>query len=247
MKFWITLCGLVGIGVLSSCGILKRNRIINHHGVEINQFNLPVITYPSSNPGSNRMLFLLSGDGGWMDFEDQLATDFSKRGFHVIGFNSRSYFWDQKTPQQTADDMLLLIEQYATIYKANRIYLSGYSFGADVIPFIYNRLPKAVRSKVVALEMLSPYASSDFMVHTSDLLNIASDNRMYKVQTEVDRINIPIFCFYGQTETSKAFATYKKRNFVVQELPGDHHYDPSGYGKIVNMFRPLRFLRRSPF
>jgi len=33
----------------------------------------------------------------------------------------------------------------------------------------------------------------------------------------------------------------------VQELPGDHHYDPSGYEKIVNMFRPLRFLRRSPF
>ena len=193
------------------------------------------------------MLFLLSGDGGWMDFEDQLATEFADRGFHVIGFNSRNYFWEQKTPQQTADDMLLLIEQYAAIYKASRIYLTGYSFGADVIPFIYNRLPKAVRSRVVALEMLSPYASSDFMVHTSDLLNIASDNRMYKVETEVKQISIPIYCFYGQDETSKAFFNYKKRNFIVQELPGDHHYDPSGYEKIVNMFRPLRFLRRSPF
>ncbi|RZM24672.1 MAG: hypothetical protein EOO88_22045 [Pedobacter sp.] len=215
--------------------------------MEINEYNLPIITYPSVNPGSNRMLFLLSGDGGWMDFEDQLATNFANRGFHVIGFNSRSYFWEQKTPQQAADDMLLLIEQYSAIYKANRIYLSGYSFGADVIPFIYNRLPKAVRSRVVALEMLSPYASSDFMVHTSDLLNIASDNRMYKVQTEVDRITIPIYCFYGKNEPARAFFDYKKKNFLVQELPGDHHYDLSGYDKIVNMFRPLRFLRRSPF
>jgi type IV secretory pathway VirJ component len=31
----------------------------------------------------------LSGDGGWIQFNDALATEFSNSGYHTIGFNSR--------------------------------------------------------------------------------------------------------------------------------------------------------------
>ncbi len=240
MRFWLGALGVIIVFTFSGCGLLLRNRQSKHHGIEKNDFGLPVITYPSSNPFSRRILFLFSGDGGWIDFEDQLATEFSKRGFFVVGFNSRSYFWEKKTPQQTTDDILLLVKKYTGTYKTNRIYLCGYSFGADVLPFIYNRLPAVVKNKVVALELLSPFATSDFMVHTSDLLNIADDNNPYKVQPEVETIDIPIYCFYGEQETPKPLKDIKINNFTLDIVPGAHKYDTDSYGKIVSSLRPVR-------
>jgi len=238
-RCYFGLC-LISFFLLSGCGLLLKNRQINHHGVATNDFDLPVITYPSADFASRKLLILFSGDGGWMDFEDQLSTGFAAQGFETIGFNSRTYFWSAKTPAQTAADIVMLINKYATLYKTNRIYLCGYSFGADVVPFIYNRLPSSMKNKVVALELLSPFASSDFMVHTSDLLNLAGDDKLYKVKPEVEAVKIPVFCFYGEREESKPMEMVRKRNFSLKLLPGDHRYEPSGYKDIFSVLQGLR-------
>lgn len=216
----------------------------SHHGIEQNDYNLPVIVYPTANLLSKRILFLFSGDGGWLEFEDKLATEYSKRGFNVIGFNSRSYFWEQKTPQETADDVFLLIDKYNALYNTNRIFLCGFSFGGDVVPFIYNYLPPRIREKVVGIQLLSPFSSSDFKVHTSDLLNIGGDNRPYKVAPEVEKIEIPVYCFYGEAEEVKPLSELKMPNFKLSIVAGGHRYDKSAYAKIVASFRPKRFLGR---
>jgi type IV secretory pathway VirJ component len=242
-KLWFTAVGIVSIVTLSSCSILKRDRVSAMQGQQRNDFNLPVVVYPSTNPASKRLVIMLSGDGGWLDFNDQLANSFSNRGFNVIGFNSRSYFWVQKSPDQTASDILLLINHYIKLYKTNRIYLVGYSFGADVLPFVYNRLPKTIKHKVVALELLSPFASSDFMIRTSDLLNLSSDNKQFKVAEELESIRIPVYCFYGEKEDPKALIGIKKRNFILRQVAGDHHYENSSNEKIVNAMRSLRLIR----
>lgn len=240
---WLTAWGFAFIFLFCSCSVLKRNRISGTHGIQKDDYDLPVIIYPSSNPVSKKLVIMLSGDGGWLEFNDQLASGFSKHGFHVIGFNSRTYFWTQKSPEQTTKDILLLIDQYSKLYKTSRIYLIGYSFGADIIPFIYNRLPKSVKNKVIALELLSPFASSDFMVHTTDLLNISSDNKDFKVGEELSSIKIPVYCFYGEDEDPKALAQMKKRNLVHKQVAGDHHYENSGIEKIINAMRSLRLIR----
>jgi len=240
MKRWQLGFCLISIFLLSGCGILMRTRQINHHGVETHDFNLPVITYPSVDSTSKKLLILFSGDGGWLDLEDQLGTGFAAEGFETIGFNSRTYFWSGRTPQQTADDVMLLISKYSALYKTNRIYLCGYSFGADIVPFVYNRLVPSMKNKVVAIELLSPFASSDFMVHTSDLLNIAGDDKPYKVQPEVEAIKIPVFCFYGEQENPKPMEAVEKRNFSLRILPGDHHYDAAGYPDILSALQGLR-------
>jgi len=240
MKPWQSALFLSCIFLSSGCGILMKNRITRHHGMETDDYNLPVIVYPSTDPAAKKLLVLLSGDGGWMDFEDQLANSFSQEGFQTIGFNSRSYFWSARTPEQTAADISLLIYKYTAQYKTNRIYLCGYSFGADVVPFIYNRLPASLKNRVVALELLSPFATTDFMVHTSDLLNIAADDRSYKVQPEIEAARVHIFCYYGEQEEPKPMAALQKRNFFLRLLPGDHHYEPSGYASILSAMQRLR-------
>lgn len=240
MKRWYQGLCLISLFLLSGCGLLLKNRQINHHGMAVTDFDLPVITYPSADADSKKLLILFSGDGGWLDFEDQLAAGFAAEGFETIGFNSRTYFWSARTPEQTAGDIALLINKYAALYKTNRIYLCGYSFGADVVPFIYNRLPASMKNKVVALSLLSPFASSDFMVHTSDLLNIAGDDKLYKVQPEIEDARVPIYCFYGENEESRPMEMIHKRNFTLKLLPGDHHYDPSAYPDILSALQGLR-------
>lgn len=227
--FTITICLLS----LTGCGLLKRNRVSRHNGIQRSDFDLPVFIYPSADLKAKSLILILSGDGGWVEFEDQISVQFSGNGFNTIGFNSRDYFWEQKTPRRTAIDLAMLIHKYIRQYQPQNIILCGYSFGADVIPFVYNRLPPHLKSRITALGMLSPFATTDFKVHTSDLLNIASDNKQFKVRPEVEKIKIPVFCFYGLDEEPRPLEEIGKANFYLKLLPGDHRYDEIGYKEII--------------
>lgn len=223
-------CFLAAIS-FSSCAILQKDRkIANISKLEKNDFGLPLIVYPALNPFSTKMVVLLSGDGGWLDFDHELAKHFSDRGFNTVGFNSRSYFWEQKTPEQTANDLKLLIRRYSSLWKSKKIVLCGYSFGADVTPFIYNRLPADIKNKVEALVLLSPFLSTDFVVN---LYDSDSDDKPYKVKSELEKIMIPVYCFYGKEEDPKSLDDFKQHNFSIKLVPGDHHYQDA-YHQIVS-------------
>jgi type IV secretory pathway VirJ component len=243
MKPLIPIIGISFMLLLCSCSVLKRNRFSKHQGEQTNELNLPVVLYPAEAPNARRLLVLLSGDGGWLEFNDQLAAGFAEKGFHVVGLNSRSYFWDQRNPEQTASDVVRLIKHYSKLYHTNKIYLAGYSFGADVIPFIYNRMPAATRRNVSAIALLSPFASTDFMVRTADLLNLSGDDKRYKVQPELQGIHIPVYCFYGADERPKALEDYKRRNFHMKFLSGDHHYETLECATIINTLNQTRIVR----
>lgn len=224
---------MTGMFLFTGCGIFLRNRKTAHAGLERYDYDLPVILYPSEDLTSKKLIFIFSGDGGWLDFEDELATQYSVQGFHTIGFNSRNYFWTKRTPEELTAHIMLLIRTYSRLYKTNKIYLCGYSFGADIVPFIYNRLPLRAKRRVISLQMLSPFASSDFMVHTADLLNIAGDNKVYKVQPEVEKVTIPVFCYYGTDEKPKPLSEIRRSNFNLIQVPGDHRYEFPAYHTIV--------------
>ncbi|SHG60792.1 AcvB/VirJ family lysyl-phosphatidylglycerol hydrolase [Pedobacter caeni] len=234
MGHWKIGIAMVIVLLFSGCGIFLRNRKTNHAGLERYDYDLPVILYPSAEPNSKKMVFILSGDGGWLDFEDELASQFSEKGFHTIGFNSRNYFWNQRSPEELTKDFLLLLRSYRRKYKATEIYICGYSFGADVLPFIYNRLPFRAKRRVMSLQMLSPFASTAFKVHTSDLLNLAGDDKAYKVAPEVEKIKIPIYCYYGIDENPKPLHELQLKNFKIQLLPGDHQYEFPASQTIVS-------------
>jgi len=226
--------------VLSGCGLLLKKRTVANSGRERVEFGLPLIIYQPADTVSPRMIVLLSGDGGWLGFNDSLATAFAKNGYHVIGFNSRTYFWHQKNPTETAGDFAQMIRKYSLLWHCKRVVLSGYSFGADIVPFIYNRLPDDLKNRIHKLQMLSPYLSTDFKVHLSDLIADGDDDRTFKVKPEVERINIPVFCFYGADEEPKPLAGLKMKNFVVKFLSGNHHYQNS-YLQIVSSLKNRRW------
>lgn len=232
--------------VSTGCGVFLKERYAKHNGVENKERGLPLIIYKSISPAHNRKLVvMLSGDGGWQEFNDKLAIHFSRRRFNAIGFNSRSYFWKQRTPEETTTDIVYAILKYNRVWKADRIILCGYSFGADVTPFVYNRLPKAIKDKVVAIQLLSPFLSTDFGVHMGDIIGTAADNRNYIVGEEIKKIvGIPIYCFYGKDEYPKSLEEFKQENFSLTLVPGDHHYKDA-FVQIVNSLRSNRNLSKN--
>jgi type IV secretory pathway VirJ component len=232
----LTLIGLLMAVMLSSCGLLLKQRTVANSGTEHDDFGLPLVIYHPLHARSAKMVVLLSGDGGWLGFNDTLAVEFAKRGYHVIGFNSRTYFWKQRHPDETAADFTKLISKYSLEWKIKRVILSGYSFGADVVPFIYNRLPDDQKKNVSRLLLLSPYSSTDFRIHFTDLFRTADDNRTYKVTEELKKINIPVCFFYGQTENPRPLADIVAPGFSVRIVAGDHHYRNS-YQEIVHAAR----------
>ena len=79
--------------------------------------------------------------------------------------------------------------------------LIGYSLGADVLPFLANRLPHETLDRVKLIALLAPEPSVDFEFHVTDWLGLPSKNQSLFVLPEVEKLKGKnILCFYGDDE-----------------------------------------------
>lgn len=189
--------------------------------------DLPVTIIKAKNDKSDKFLLYLSGDGGWNSFTQKLADSYAAEGINVIGLNSFKYFWKKKTPQQAANDISELLTRYASEWHKEKIIICGFSFGADVAPFIYSRLPETVRGKVVLMQLISPSAHTDFEIHLVDMLGSHGKSEAMDIASEVRSESVQTICYYGEGEKEKPLNNIKKTNFKASILQGDHHYEKS--------------------
>ena len=111
---------------------------------------LPLIELPTKT-NSDTLAVMVSGDGGWAGIDKQIAEALNKDGISVVGLNSLQYFWTKKDPDTAGNDLTRILNYYSQAWNANKIILIGYSTGADTLPFMVNRLPEALKSKVHAV------------------------------------------------------------------------------------------------
>ncbi len=194
---------------------------------------LPLTELPVAHP-SKLMAVLLSGDGGWRDLDKTIAEDLQRQGVPVVGLDTLRYFWSKKSQQQTADVVAALIQTFMGKWKADEVALIGYSFGADVIPFAYNRLPMRLRTHVVLIALLGLSKSADFQISVRGWLGEPPGPDALPVMPQA--IKIPpqlIQCFYGQGETDTACPDLAQRGVETFQRSGSHHYD-GNYGAIAD-------------
>ena len=213
----------------------KFGNVINaySYSMEYKSSDIPLVITSPKVASEESVIFFISGDGGWNSFDQKLSEEYAKHGYHVIGLNALKFFWQKKTPQQAANSIAQVLNEYLRLFKKDKIILSGYSFGADVLPFIYNRLPANLKNQVVKLKLLSPASFTDFEIHVSDLLGSKNSLRSMQVASELQKITIPTICFYGLEEEIKPLANYKATNFSIYIVPGDHHYEQN----LLNIVR----------
>jgi len=183
---------------------------------------LPLQT--SRSDSSGLLVVHISGDGGWRGFDVKMADQYSSHGLSYVALNSFKYFWSAKTPAQLADDMAPVIRLYMSSWHKDRLVLVGFSFGAEVIPFFYNRLPADLREKIIRIIMITPAASSDFTIHLSDMIG-ADHQYAYDVVKEVEQIRKPgVLILFGEEEHSTFPENHKQDNVVIEFVKGSHHF-----------------------
>ena len=167
---------------------------------------------------------LYSGDGGWRDLDKQLGTILQRSGLPVVGVDVLRYFWAHRTPEQGAQDLARIIDAYRQKWGAKKVVLIGFSFGADVLPALYNRLPAAAQATVVQLSLLAFAAETDFEVTVSGWLE-QHRNTALPTLPEVRRIDPrQVQCFYG-ADDDEAACTKIGNGVELVRTAGSHHFD----------------------
>jgi type IV secretory pathway VirJ component len=161
---------------------------------------IPIEEVPTTVRGRKEMAVLLTGDGGWAVTDKGISEELARRGIPVVGWNSLRYFLTRKGPDRAARDLERVLRVYLPRWGKERVVLIGYSFGADVVPFLATRLPPDLAGKVSTVALLGPSGAADFQFHPTEWLGKPSDDSL-PVLPELEKLRGKnILCAYGQRE-----------------------------------------------
>lgn len=184
---------------------------------------LPIKEWDAS-PHNKPLIFYFSGDGGLNRFSNELCTAINKEGFDVDALDSKSYFWSQKTPAQTAENISDFLSKKITRRQNQQIVLIGYSFGADVLPFVLNRLPKNIADKIKVSFLMASSGSTDFVIHIADLFG-SGKRRGMDVLSEVNKISNQKIVILNSSDDKQLDPGKITIKHITEILPGGHHFD----------------------
>jgi type IV secretory pathway VirJ component len=188
--------------------------------------DLPLAEVRAAAPAGTSFAVIYSGDGGWRDLDRTLAHILASKGVDVVGVDTLRYYWKRKSPQLAAQDLARIIRYYQSRWHKNSVVLIGYSFGADVLPFLVNRLPPDVRARISLISLIAPARETAFEVEPSGWFGSQSD-ATNPVEPELHRLTtIPVQCIYGEDEANDSLCTTRSAasNEIVRK-PGGHHFD----------------------
>ena len=194
---------------------------------------LPLVELPPTAPG-DVMAIVYSGDGGWRDIDKDIAGRLQELGVPVVGVDSLRYFWSERTPDAAAADLGQIIAHYRQAWSRGKVILIGYSFGADVLPFLVNRLPEDERAALARISLLGLSRTADFEIHVTGWLGVDAHTGSVPTTPELARMPTGIAqCFYGVEETDTACTLPEMKDAQIIETPGGHHFD-GDYGKLAD-------------
>ena len=190
--------------------------------------DLPLVEVPASGAAAGALkdsfAVLVTGDGGWAGLDQDVAGALAARGVPVVGLNSLKYFWSARTPEAAAADLARIIRRFGQAWRRPRVLLVGYSFGADVLPFLYTRLPEDVRGSVRTLSLMGLSDTASFEFHLSDWIP-GSGGAGRATAPEVRRITgAQVLCLYGAEEDDSPCPKLAGPTVKAVALGGGHHF-----------------------
>jgi type IV secretory pathway VirJ component len=169
------------------------------------------------------MAVIVTGDGGWAEIDKSIAASLAAAGVPVVGWSSLRYFWTARTPESAAADLARIIRHYTAAWQKRRVTLVGYSFGADVLPFLVTRLPPDALSHVAKVALLGLSATASFEFHVAEWLGGRSPTQ-YRTVPEVERLPVPLLCVRGSGENDSACSSLAGRHVSVVTIGEGHHF-----------------------
>ena len=212
---------------------------------------VPLTEVPvTGGPDRPQLAVMFSGDGGWALLDRAVTAELAKNGLPTVGWDSLSYFWKARQPDEVALDLERVLRHYLNAWKKDRIVLTGYSFGADILPAVVSRLPKDLRDQIdlVALLGLSEYAAFEFRL--SHWISDEPDQGDQPVRPEVEKLNgLKRLCIYGAEEIATLCPKLTDLGVIAEKMPGDHHFNedyPGVAQRILDRLPPLPVATTQP-
>ena len=174
------------------------------------------------------LVFHITGDGGMVRFDLKMLREYQNNGFSCIGLSSLKYFMTGKTPEIIARDIIPVIDRYSKEWNKETIMLVGFSFGAEIIPFLYNRLPPEMRQKVKLVVLLTPAKTSQFRIRLRDMIGMDKKKEPYNVVDETAKIkSASVLAIYGTKEKPSLEQSVRHPNLKIELIKGGHGFHDS--------------------
>jgi len=164
--------------------------------------DLPVVEMPAPGSGRRTLTVIVSGDGGWVGLDRRIGERLTgEQGMPVVGLNSLQYFWTSRTPDGAAADLARLLDHYLPAWGLDSAVVLGYSQGADVVPFMVDRLPKRLRSRVKLVVLVGPDAGAAFDYNFGTYMSGRKPSPELPVAPAIARLKgTKVLCVFGQRE-----------------------------------------------
>jgi type IV secretory pathway VirJ component len=197
-----------------------------------------------------------SGDGGWRDLDKEVGSRLATRGIPVLGISCLAYYWRNRSPEDSAQDLDALITKYTAQWHKQTVWLIGFSFGADVVPTIVDKLSPANRARISQMVLLSPSHDVNFEVelegymtenwlktHTKAIMEWINPVAHFPALPRIDALQNkpPVICYYGHDDSDDTACNDPQlpKWVKVYEMPGDHHFDYNYDGLATRMIGDL--------
>ncbi|MEI6138668.1 MAG: AcvB/VirJ family lysyl-phosphatidylglycerol hydrolase [Mariniphaga sp.] len=194
---------------------------------EIIPQNLPLTIYPSQVIDTAKpMIFMISGDGGWTKFDNEMCENLAKNGLPVVALDARKYFWNHKTAKLTSSEIERSVQSYMQLWNKKGFLLFGFSFGASIAPFIVEYFSGSIQKSLKGIYCLSPDLKADFEIHVGDMLGFGSNNDTLDVVGQMLRMKrfVPV-CIFGHDEPLSVHSKFEEAGLKVITVPGSHHFN----------------------
>lgn len=171
------------------------------HGRSGDLADLPLVEVAANGPESDVLAIDISGSGGWEGLDVALGKALANRGVPTVGVSSLDYFWKARDPEVAARDLSRILDHFLAAWHKSQAVLLGYSQGADVLPFMVDRLPESLRSHVAVVGLIGPDGEAEFDLGRGAFMRRRSVAKPLPVAPEILRLHGPkLVCVYGKRE-----------------------------------------------
>ena len=195
--------------------------------------DLPLVLLPADHHGRT-MAVIYSGDGGWRDLDKQIGEALQKAGIPVVGVDTLRGFWHRQTPAAAAAGLERIIDHFVKAWDTPDVMLVGYSFGADILPFMVNRIKPASLEHIRLISLLGLSQSAEFEIRMSGWVGGSPSTDALPLEPELRKLDkVRVQCFFGADEQGESGCTDRSlAGAEIVKTDGGHHFG-GDYGRIV--------------
>ena len=205
---------------------------------------LPIQFMPPKGKTSPYTAVVMSGDGGFATLVNKLTEGLNEAGIGVVGFNSSKWLSPAKTPDQSADAVVRAIRASMARYNADSIIIVGYSRGADMAPFVGNRLPADLRAVLGGIAMFGLATSAGFEFHMIDMIKDTKRDTDIPILPELKKLQgVPMVCVYGSDEKESGCRGVPEGLMRVVQKQGGHHFDGEDKALADDVLKLVKIIK----